>query len=202
MTVTEDLEKKLTLLDQDALTDNVQLEIVLKCISEPLEWFNSSDLATTTALIRHEVWKQHVWNVFSVIIPRWTFALSSTTQRPLLESTLTMTQHSDMNVAFEMARVSFAILIECLSAEQDQASLDTLELYASCLKYLSLNNDVFKVYAQQTQHKDVTFIIQLMCSIPGHLANVFGIQLNQVMYNPQHEWYIDRYISSSYSGKD
>jgi hypothetical protein len=186
MTSLKDLEEKLTQLDQEALADNAQFDVVLRCISEPLEWLNDS----STALVSHAAWKRHVWSVFKELVPRWTFALSSSSYRPYLDSTLTIKQST--NVAFQMAKVSLPILIECLYIQQDQASLDTLEMYASFLKYLALDTHVFKLYAQHTQKTDVAFFSKLLCSIPGHLANVFGIQLNQVLFNPQHEWYIDR----------
>jgi hypothetical protein len=184
MTSTADLDEKLSQLDQEALADNAQLDIVLKCISEPLDWL-------TDSLVRHSAWKKHVWHVFKDLVPRWAFVLSSSIHRPLLESTLTHKQQS-VQVAFSMAKVSFPVLIECLSIQQEQASLVTLEMYASCLKYLSLDHEVFKLYAENTQKTDVSYFCTLLCSIPGHLANVFGIQLDQVVLNDQHEWYIDR----------
>lgn len=192
----KNLQEKLSELDREALSESAQLDSVLQAITEPLQWLNyNSDSIVTTAeqlsLVNHSVWKRHVWNVFKEILPRWTFSLSTSTHRHLLEATLAL--GPDSNVAFTMAKVSLPIIIECLSV-QDQASLDTMEMYASCLKYLSLDRSVFKLYGCHASKIDATFLCTLLCSIPGHLANAFGIQLNQVLFSPQHEWYIDRYV--------
>lgn len=193
------LEDKLEQLDQEALGDNVQLEVIIKCMSEPLQWLDyekDSRMSTSQQLelVRSAAWKRHVWNVVKEIIPRWTFAISGKKYRPMLEATLCLKQHVNSNISFAMAKVSLPIVIESISMQQDQSSLDTLTLYASCLNFLSLDTDIFKLYAQYTTKGDVSFFCNLICSIPGHLANVFGIQLEHVMFNAQHEWYIDRYI--------
>lgn len=190
----KNLQEKLAELDREAQSENAQLDLVLQAISEPLQWLNYNNNSTFTkaeqlALVSHSSWKRHVWNVFKEIVPRWTFSLSSSTHRPLLDATLAFC--FDSNVAFGMAKVSLPILIECLSV-QVQVPLDTMEMYSSCLKYLSLDRSVFELYAHHATKIDATFFCTLLCSIPGHLANVFGIQLNQVLFNAQHEWYIDR----------
>lgn len=191
------LEAKLEQLDQEALSDNAQLDSVLKCLSEPLHWLNyentfNNSPAQQAELIRHSSWKRHVWTVFKDIVPRWTFALSSSKHRPLIEATLCIKHHKDRELAYSMAKVSLPVLIECLSLDQDQSSLDTMTLYASCLNLLSLDPNIFELYAQHTPQNNIPFFCSLLCSIPGHLANSFGIQLDQVTLNAQHEWYIDR----------
>lgn len=195
----ENLQEKLAELDREAQSENAQLDVVIQAILEPLEWLDYSSSSTLTkaeqlSLVSHASWKRHVWNIFKEILPRWTFSMSSSAYRPLLDATLSLCLNS--NVGFAMAKVSLPILIECLSA-QDQVSLDTMEMYSSCLKYLSLDRSVFKIYARHATKIDTTFLCTLLCSIPGHLANVFGIQLNQVLFNVQHEWYIDRYMEGS-----
>lgn len=191
------LEVKLEQLDQEALSDNAQFESILKCLSEPLQWLNyenTSDNTSSqqTALISHLSWKRHVWTVFKDIVPRWTFALSSSKHRPLIEATLCVKQHTDRDLAYSMAKVSLPLLIECLTFDQDQSSLDTMTLYASGLNLLSLDSNIFELYAQHTPQNDIPSFCSLLCSIPGHLANSFGIQFDQVTLNAQHEWYIDR----------
>ncbi|KAI7873122.1 telomere length regulation protein-domain-containing protein [Mucor mucedo] len=197
----KNLQEKLSELDQEAQSENAQLDIVLQSISEPLQWLNYNNDSTVTkaeqlSLVNHIVWKRHVWNIFKEILPRWAFTLSSSTHRSLLEATIAW--GPDSSVAFAMAKVSLPILIECLST-QDQVSLDTMEMYASCLKYLSLDRSVFKLYCRHASKIDATFLCTLLCSIPGHLANVFRIQLNEVSFGDQHEWYIDRNFYASCS---
>ncbi|GAA5800318.1 hypothetical protein HPULCUR_005745 [Helicostylum pulchrum] len=194
MTSLKELQGLLTDLDQQALADNVQFDVVLNALSKPLEWLNDSTMTTTQqlTLVNDVSWKRHVWNVFKDIVPRWNFSLS--THRPLLESTLAC---FDSKVTFAMAKVSLPVLIECLSTQQQHASLDTLEAYASYLKFLCLDKHVFKLYAAHSTKNDATFFCNLLCSIPGHLANVFGVQLDQVFFNTQHEWYIDSYARTS-----
>ncbi|KAG2233893.1 hypothetical protein INT48_004381 [Thamnidium elegans] len=189
MTSLKELQELLNELDQQSLADNAQFDAVLNALSKPLEWLNDPTMTTTQqlTLVNDVSWKRHVWNVFKELVPRWNFSLS--THRPLLESTLVCL---DSRVAFAMAKVSLPVLIECLSTQQQDASLDTLEAYASYLKFLCLDKHVFRLYAVQSTKNDATFFCNLLCSIPGHLANVFGVQLDQVFFNTQHEWYIDR----------
>lgn len=189
MTSLKELQGLLTELDQQALADNAQFNVVLNALSKPLEWLNASTMtaAQQLTLVNDVSWKRHVWNVFNDIVPRWNFSLSP--HRRLLESTLAC---FDSKVAFAMARVSLPVLIECLSTQQQHASLDTLEAYASYLKFLCLDKHVFGLYAAHSTKNDATFFCNLLCSVPGHLANVFGVQLDQVFFNTQHEWYIDR----------
>ena len=191
------LEDQLEQLDREALEHNAQLDTVLKCISTPLQWLNY-DLDSTcstsqqSALVRHGAWKRHVWHVIKDLVPRWTFALSSAKHRPLVEATLCLKKHTDRHLAYTMARVSLPILVESLSIQQDHTLLDTLTLYASLLQGQSLDANVFQLYAHYTPKTDIVFFCNLLCSIPGHLANVFGIQIDQVMFNAEHEWYMDR----------
>lgn len=191
------LEAKLEQLDQEALSDNAQLDSVLKCLSEPLQWLNYETTSNYTpsqqsGLVRHLNWKRHVWTIFKDIIPRWTFALSSIKHRPLIEATLCIKHHKDRDLAYSMAKASLPVLLECLSLDQDQSSLDTMTLYASCLNLMSLDSSIFQLYAQFTPQNDIPFFCSLLCSIPGHLANSFGIKLDQITLNAEHEWYTDR----------
>lgn len=187
----KELEDSLTELDQQALADNAQLDVILNTLSKPLNWFKSNELSVSDqlTLIRHATWKRHVWHVLKDIIPRWHFSLTSPTYRPLIESSLTCVSSSS-EVGFAMVKVSLPILIDCLSSKE--AQLDTLEIYASCLKYVALDKHVFRLYTQYVTKQDVDFFCNLLCSIPGHLANVFGVQLDQVFFNSQHAWYFDR----------
>ncbi|CAO3631131.1 unnamed protein product [Mucor hiemalis] len=191
------LEAKLEQLDQEALSDNAQLDSVLKCLSEPLQWLNYETTSNYTpsqqsGLVRHSNWKRHVWTIFKDIIPQWTFALSSIKHCPLIEATLCIKHHKDRDLAYSMAKASLPVLLECLSLNQDESSLDTLTLYASCLNLMSLDSSIFQLYAQFTPQNDIPFFCSLLCSIPGHLANSFGIKLDQITLNAEHEWYTDR----------
>ncbi|KAI9364186.1 telomere length regulation protein-domain-containing protein [Pilaira anomala] len=196
----KELEDSLTELDQQALADNAQLDVILNTLSTPLNWFKSNELSVSDqlTLIRHATWKRHVWHVLKDIIPRWHFSLTSPTYRPLIESSLSCVS-SNPEVGFAMVKVSLPILIDCLSSKE--AQLDTLEIYASCLKYVAFDKHVFRLYTQYVTKQDVDFFCNLLCSIPGHLANVFGVQLDQVFFNSQHAWYFDRNFYAKMSNR-
>ncbi|KAI9477807.1 MAG: telomere length regulation protein-domain-containing protein [Benjaminiella poitrasii] len=196
----------LTRLDQEALAENATLDSVVKCLSSPLEWLgfknNSTALPNEQRLIMigQTAWKRHVWNIFKELLPRWTFAFGpATVNRSLLESTLFL-QEGDEKIKVTMAQASLPILIECVSSQQD-ASLETLELYSAALKLLSLSSSIFPYYALNIPHQDIRFFCSMICSIPGHLVNAFGVQFEQVRFNAEHEWYIDRNFYAKLSRK-
>ncbi|KAI8098324.1 telomere length regulation protein-domain-containing protein [Gilbertella persicaria] len=190
-------------LDQQAIAPNAQLDTVLLCLSKPLEWlgYNESLLAISLpqqlALVQHPSWKKHVWHVLKNLVPQWTFALRSPTHRHLLEATHACSQDKIKAI---MARVSLPIVLECLST-QENASLDTLEMYAALLKLLSLSSQLFPLYGKYINLSDIRFFCSLLCSIPGHLANAFAIQFNQVRFHVEHEWYMDRNFYAKLSSR-
>ncbi|KAI7902821.1 telomere length regulation protein-domain-containing protein [Cokeromyces recurvatus] len=198
--------EQLIQLDQEALIENATLDTVVKCISLPLEWLGLNGLSTSLsieqrlALTQHTAWKRHVWNLFKEILPRWTFAFNSTTAyRSLLDATLFF-QTNDDKINVQMAQVALPILIECISS-QSEASLETLELYSTALKLLTLSSTLLSLYACHISHNDVRFFCSMICSIPGHLVNVFGIQLEHIKFKAEHEWYIDRNFYAKLSHK-
>lgn len=188
----EDRVEELKQLDLNSTENNGQLDIILKCLSVPLEWLSDVPTTEQLRLVQHPAWKRHVWHVFKNILPRWNFALSSSDHRQYLNDTLFLQQNysADERVKAIMAQVSLPILLECLSAQLD-ATLDTLEIYASCLKLLSLNAHIYPLYAKYVPINNVGFFCSLLCSISGHLVNAFGIQFQDLRFNTEHEWYTD-----------
>jgi hypothetical protein len=190
-TAFDDRIERLTQLDSDSTTSNAQLDSVLKCLSDPLEWLSSMSPTEQLVLVQHTAWKKHVWLVFKDILPNWTFALTSS-HRQYLNDTLFIQLHTaDERVKAAMAQVSLPVLLECLSAQKD-ATLDTLEIYAACLKLISLSSHIYPLYAKYVSANNIQFFCSLLCSISGHLVNAFGIQFQDVRFNTEHEWYIDR----------
>ncbi|KAK4513392.1 uncharacterized protein ATC70_005390 [Mucor velutinosus] len=176
------LVERLEQLDKSATSPDTQLDNVLECLSLPIEWLNEAP-----TLVNQSAWKQHVWHVFKEIVPQWTFALNSSTHRHLIQGTLYLTSLSD-SIQVAMARISLPILLECLAiTHQQDATLDTLEMYSNSLRFLM---KLTQLYGQYISRNDVRFFCSLICSIPGHLVNAFGIQ--SIHYNRDVEWYTDR----------
>ncbi|KAL9537726.1 hypothetical protein MBANPS3_011522 [Mucor bainieri] len=182
MSTISHLVERLEQLDRSAISPDAQLDHVLECLSLPVEW-----LTETPTLVSQSAWKQHVWHVFKEIVPRWTFALNSSTHKHLVQNTLYL---ASLNDSFQvtMARISLPTLLECLATtHQDDVTLDTLEIYSSSLKSLT---KLTPLYGQHIPRNDVRFFCSLICSIPGHLVNAFGIQ--SIQYGRDVEWYTDR----------
>lgn len=185
MSTIPDLVDKLEQLDKSIKFPDAQLDNILECLALPIEWLNEAP--AQQALVSHSAWRQHVWHIFKEIIPQWTFALNSSTHKHLLKSTLYSTTLTD-SVQVTMARTSLPILLECLSTtNQQDVSLDTLEIYSSSLKTLL---KLIPLYGTYIPLKDVRFFCSLICSIPAHLVNAFGIQ--NIQYSSDLEWYTDR----------
>lgn len=185
MSTIPNLVDKLEQLDRSATSPDAQLDSILECLSLPIEWLNETP--AQQALVNHSAWKQHVWHIFKEIVPQWTFALNSSTHKHLLQNTLYSTTLAD-NVQVTMARISLPILLECLSTtNQQDAPLDALEIYSNSLKTLLKLVPLYGIYIPL---KDVRFFCSLICSIPAHLVNAFGIQ--NIQYNSDLEWYMDR----------
>lgn len=183
MSTISNLVKRLEQLDRLATSPDAQLDNVIECMSSPIEWLNE-----TPILVSQSAWKQHVWHVFRDIVPQWTFALHSSANKHLVQNTLYSTLLAE-NIQVTMARISLPILLECLAAaNQRDVSLDTLEIYSNSLKSLLR---LVSLYGQHIPRKDVRFFCSLICSIPGHLVNAFGIQ--SIQYGNDLEWYTDRY---------
>ncbi|KAL7315285.1 telomere binding protein, variant 3 [Mucor circinelloides] len=182
MSTISNLVKRLEQLDRLATSPDAQLDNVIECMSSPIEWLNE-----TPILVSQSAWKQHVWHVFRDIVPQWTFALHSSANKHLVQNTLYSTLLAE-NIQVTMARISLPILLECLAAaNQRDVSLDTLEIYSNSLKSLLR---LVSLYGQHIPRKDVRFFCSLICSIPGHLVNAFGIQ--SIQYGNDLEWYTDR----------
>lgn len=173
------LVQRLEQLDKSATSPDTQLNDVLECLSLPLQWLEESP-----TLVHQSAWKQHVWHVFKDMVPQWTFALNSSTHKHLVQNTLYLTGLSD-SIQVAMARISLPVLLECLATtQQHDVGLDTLEIYASSLKSLT---QLTPLYGQHMPGNSVRFFCALICSIPGHLVNAFGIQ-----YGRDVEWFTDR----------
>ncbi|GAN04450.1 telomere length regulation protein TEL2 homolog [Mucor ambiguus] len=176
------LVERLEQLDRSATSPDTQLDSVLECLSLPIEWLNQ-----VPTLVNQSVWKQHVWHVFKDMVPQWTFALNSSTHKHLVQSTLYLSSLSD-SFQVTMARISLPVLLECIATtHQQDVTLETLEMYSSSLRLLM---KLTPQYGQYVPRNDVRFFCSLICSIPGHLANAFGIQ--SVQYGRDLEWYTDR----------
>ncbi|CAO3655984.1 unnamed protein product [Mucor fragilis] len=176
------LVEHLEQLDRSATSPDTQLDNVLECLSLPIEW-----LSEAPTLVNQTAWKQHVWHVFKDMVPQWTFALSSSTHKHLIQDTLYLPLLSD-SIQVAMARISLPILLECLATtNQQDVALDTMEVYSSSLKLLL---KLTPLYGRYISRNDVRFFCSLICSIPGHLVNAFGIQ--SIQYGRDLEWYADR----------
>jgi hypothetical protein len=197
----DDRIDQLTQLDSESTANNAQLDIVLKCLSDPLEWLSDVSPTEQLALVQHPAWNKHVWFVFKDILPKWTFTFSSTHRQYLNDTLFLQLNTANERVKASMAQVSLPILLECLSAQKDDTTLDTLEIYAACLKLVSLNSHLYPLYPKYVPPNNVRFFCSLLCSISGHLVNAFGIQFQDVRFNTEHEWYIDRYNNNALNQK-
>jgi hypothetical protein len=194
MTSIESYTEQLAELDR-ASKENSSLESVISCLSTPLTWLGynkSPELSNTqqTTLIQHAAWKRHVWHVLKNIIPTWSFSLSS--HRALIVVTLCFIQTKNTRLVLAMSKVALPTLIECISTETD-APLNVLELYAELLKRLTTSPSIFPSYIhgfKEAPTHEVQYFCTLLCSVSGHLMNVFGVQSRSV--ESDHEWYIDR----------
>jgi len=183
MSTIPQLVERLEQLDRSATSPDTQLDNVLECLSLPIEWLNEAP-----TLVNQAAWKQHVWHVFKDMVPQWTFALGSSTHKRLIQDTLYLPLLSD-SIQVAMARISLPILLECLATtNQQDVTLDTLEVYSSSLRSLL---KLIPQYGHYIARNDVRFFCSLICSIPGHLVNAFGIQ--SIQYGRDLEWYADRY---------
>ncbi|KAI8640641.1 telomere length regulation protein-domain-containing protein, partial [Parasitella parasitica] len=182
MSTIPSLIEQLEQLDKLATSPEAQLDSVIECISLPIKWINET--SAHQALVTHPAWKRHVSHVLKEIVPQWTFAFNSSTHKHLLYNTLYSNSVAD-SVKVIMARMSLPILLECLSAtNQQDVSLDTLEIYSTLLKLLV---KLIPLYGLFISIEDVRFFCSLICSIPGHLTNAFGIQ--SIQYSNDLEWY-------------
>lgn len=184
--------EELAELDAQAKIPNASLDTILECIQKPITWLCES-LDTQQQQLEflfHKAWKQHVWHVFYDMLPKWSFSFSSTHKDGLF-NTLILPSCPDQ-VRVHMARTSLPVLIECLS-NSDDLDFGTLEIYAQSLELLCFSSHVVPYYALYIPKMDVRFFCSLICSIPTHLANAFGIQLQETRFNVQHEWYLERY---------
>ncbi|KAI8988408.1 telomere length regulation protein-domain-containing protein [Mycotypha africana] len=190
---------QLIALDEAALAAEATLENMVECISQPLQWLQSDEQLLNheqqVALMRHESWKKHVWHIYRDILPRWTFAFQNHSQNRTLLKTATLSNPAaSEEVRYHMAAKSLPILIECITDEQQRhnAALDLLDIYALSLKKLSLSADILFLYAKFTPDRDCRFLVSLLCSIPSHLANTFGVHSQDMSFYTEQEWFFDR----------
>lgn len=176
----------LTELDESTKLANASFDVILDCVLKPLTWISELNPQQQLEFLFHKAWKQHVWHIYHDILPLWAFSFSNKT--PLFD-TLFLTSCSDQ-IRVNMARTSLPILIECVSAQTD---FGTLEIYAQALKLVCFSPLVAPYYALYIPKLDVRFFCSLLCSVPTQLANVFGVQLEEIRFNANHEWYIERY---------
>ncbi|KAI8986573.1 telomere length regulation protein-domain-containing protein [Pilobolus umbonatus] len=191
MTKIEDYVESLVHLDHHALNEKSTLDTVIACISTPLSWINTLSTQDSLTLLHHKAWKKHVWHVYKELVPSWSFSLLTATNKQLIDDTLFCS--SNATVMVTMATLSLPVLIECVCT-QKEASLDTIDMYAHALKRLSLDHTLFRLYSTHIPTKDIPFFCSLLCSISGHLVNVYGLVTQR-----SEEWYSDRHFYASIS---
>lgn len=183
--------EQLTALDEQAKAPNAPLDVILECIQTPIKWLTETlNPQQQLELVFHKNWKQHVWHVYHDLLPLWTFSFSSI-HKDALFSTLFLASSPDQ-VKINMARTSLPILIECISLTD--VDFGTLEIYSEALEFICFSPNIVPYYPLHIPKLDVRFFCSLICSVPTHLANTFGIQLEETRFNVKHEWYIERYI--------
>ncbi|KAI8380264.1 telomere length regulation protein-domain-containing protein [Blakeslea trispora] len=191
----EALVDQLVNLDHQATEPNCSLDTVILCLSTPLNWLEHPDtpIGSKLALVQHSSWKRHLWHVCKSMMPQWMFSLGLPEHRKHLDASFGYAIDVHDEIRAHMIQVSLPTLLECLSSSsQEQASLDTLEAYASFLQSISLSHTSFPLYGNYLSKTNVSFFCTLLCSIPSHLNNAFAVQLDHVRLNHEHVWYIDR----------